>query len=90
MIKKEKIFNKIDFLIEIKKSFVTKVCNYGLCSVLTEEKWEEIVYKCLCESVTESQIKELETMGLNKEEIYKKLNVGDKCGSCVKNKTKEE
>lgn len=41
------------------------------------------MYKCICASVTESQINELLAKGLTRVEAYAILNVGENCGRCV-------
>jgi len=76
--------NAIDLLIEIRKSMIAQVCNYGLKTVLTEDQWREFVYKCICAGVTETQIKELEKLGFDKDKIYDILQIGKDCGVCVK------
>jgi len=76
--------NAVDLLIEIRKSMIAQVCNYGLKSVFTEDQWREFVYKCLCAGVTDSQIKQLEELGIDKKKIYDILNIGKDCGICIK------
>jgi len=76
--------NAIDLLIDIRKSMIAQVCNYGLETVLTEDQWREFVYKCICAGVTDSQIKRLEELGIDKDKIYDILNVGKDCGICIK------
>lgn len=66
-----------------------RVCNGSLLSVLTEDQWKEIVYKCLCANITEKQINELIEMGIPKDKIYELLKVGKDCGTCLEDEKDE-
>ena len=67
-----------------------RVCNYGLIAVLTEDQWEEFVYKCVCAGITEEQIEALVKLGIPKEKIYDILKVGKDCGTCIKDDKEKE
>lgn len=76
--------NKLDLLLAIRQEFVSRACNYKLELVLTEEKWKEIVYKCICSNVTEGQVQSLLDLGFSEEEIRERLKIGHNCGICIK------
>lgn len=69
--------NKLDFLLEIRKEFEARVCNYGLQSVLTEKRWQELVNKCISSDNTGKLKKKLMKSDLPQSEIKEILNADE-------------